>query len=39
MTFEDIHQTLIKECRWDIDAAYVERKQGEAYWHAVEEEL
>ena len=28
MTFEDIRQTLIKECRWDIDNAQVERKQG-----------
>lgn len=37
MTFEDIRQTLINECRWDIDKAQVERKQGEAYWHAVEE--
>lgn len=36
MTFEDIRQTLIKECRWDIDNAYVERKQGEAYWHVAE---
>lgn len=36
ITFEDIRQTLIKECKWDIDNAYVERKQGEAYWHVVE---
>ena len=37
ITFEDIRQTLIKECRWDIDNAYVERKQGEAYWHVAEQ--
>ena len=37
ITFEDIRQTLINECRRDIDKAQVERKQGEAYWHAVEE--
>lgn len=36
MTFEDIRQTLIDECNWDIDNAYVERKQGEAYWHVAE---
>lgn len=36
ITFEDIRKTLIDECRWDIDNAYVERKQGEAYWHVAE---
>lgn len=35
ITFEDIRKTLVDECNWDIDNAYVERKQGEAYWHVV----
>lgn len=37
ITFEDVRQALVDECKWDIDKAYVERKQGEAYWHMVEE--
>lgn len=36
ITFEDIRKTLVDECRRDIDNAYVERKQGEAYWHVAE---
>lgn len=36
ITFEDIHKTLIEECKWDIDNAYVERKQDEAYWRVAE---
>lgn len=36
ITFEDIRQTLIEECRWDIDNAYVERRQDEAYWRIAE---
>lgn len=36
ITFEDIRETLVGECNWDIDNAYVERKQGEAYWHVAE---
>ena len=37
ITFEDIRKTLVDECHWDIDSAYVERKQGEAYWHIAEQ--
>lgn len=37
MTFEDVRQALIDECKWDIDKACVERKEGEAYWRPVEE--
>lgn len=36
ITFDDIRKTLIDECNWDIDNAYVERKQDEAYWHVAE---
>ena len=36
ITFEDIRKTLVDECNWDIDNAYVERKQGEAYWRVAE---
>lgn len=36
ITFEDIRQTLIKECKWDVDNAYVERRQDEAYWRVAE---
>lgn len=36
ITFEDIRQTLIEECKWDIDNAYVERRQDEAYWRIAE---
>ena len=37
ITFEDVRQALVDECKWDIDKAYVERKQGEAYWHTAKE--
>lgn len=36
ITFEDIRQALIDECNWDIDNAYVERRQDEAYWRIAE---
>ena len=37
LTFEDIHKTLVDECHWDIDNAYIERKQDEVYWHVAED--
>lgn len=36
ITFEDIRKTLVNECNWDIDNAYIERKQDEVYWHVAE---
>ena len=37
ITFEDIRKTLVDECHWDIDKAYIERKQDEVYWHVAEQ--
>ena len=36
ITFEDIRKTLVDECHWDIDNAYIERNQDEVYWHVAE---